>query len=570
MIGPGPPSDSIQHINFHDTKHMIMRSAGPLRFLLLVGVLASLCHAAADGSTSTTKKASTRRRLMSDEELFGCNTIVDTIPADEIQGFLSDAIDISIGNASFAAFFLKSLVKSQSNFGVQVRKVCASCADFAIDNADYLRYCGEDVYGYNSTFSGLVLFPLDENGTLPAGTLVGSLINHPSTVVNVPTATYNGTTSDAQLLVFGLIPASWGIPVVLPDFFGYGVSNSKISKGFIIRQSYETSIVPLWYKTAQILQNETNCRTALADELHIGGYSEGGYATMVVAQALYNLNWTILRADAGAFPTKLASLAIPIMIKNADLGEIPLEDFGFIFLLFGSAYSSTYRDIASFDQGQDMLNASDRGLVVQVVNEATTFQSFQAVVGNDVIGLYDEQLLAWSRAVYASDDLNACSQDFVEVGLNDMLCAGLKENDLTDLLETVQFPTYLCHGTNDTIVAFENLPNISKNENLTLQVEPGSHPETALACTTSIIQYLASSEFLTYPVKKKNTATGCPADSSQQPPSQPVAPVPSMPSSPSVPNMNPTSPEPTPTPSGARQLSTGVIAVLFSSYLLFK
>jgi hypothetical protein len=64
------------------------------------------------------------------------------------------------------------------------------------------------------------------------------------------------------------------------------VSNNKISKGFLIRQSYETSIVPLWYKTAQILQNETDCMTVLADEMHIGGYSEGGYAAMVVAQAL--------------------------------------------------------------------------------------------------------------------------------------------------------------------------------------------------------------------------------------------------------------------------------------------
>lgn len=527
-----------------------------------MGLSASLRHVAAGGSTTTKKE----RRLMSDEELFGCNTIVDTIPADEIKGFLNDAIDIAIGSVSFAAIFLKTLVIAKSNFGVQVRKVCASCADFAIDNADYQRYCGKDVYGYNTTFSGLVLFPLDTNGNFPEGTLVGSLINHPSTVVKIPTATYNGTTSDAQVLAVGLLPASLGIPVVLPDFFGYGVSNSKISKGYLIRQSYETSIVPLWYMTAQIMQNETNCRTALADELHIGGYSEGGYATMVIAQALHRLNWTILRADAGAFVSKLASLALPTLAKNADLGEISIEDFGFVFLLFGSSYSSTYRDVASFDQGQNVLNASDRDIVVQVINEATSLLSVQAVVGNDGFGTYDDRIVAWWRAVYASDDLDACSQDLIEVGFNDMFCAGLKENDLNELVETVQFPTFLCHSMNDTLVTFENLPTISKNENLTLQVVTGSHTEASLACTTSIIQYVTSSEFLNYPVKQKNTTNGCLADSSQQPAS-----MPSMPSPPSiVPNMNPTSPVASPTPSGASQLSMGAVAVLFSIYLVFK
>jgi pimeloyl-ACP methyl ester carboxylesterase len=119
------------------------------------------------------------------------------------------------------------------------------------------------------------------------GTLVGSLINHPSTVVERSYGDlqwHNIGRSDSCLRID--YQHLMEIPVVLPDFFGYGVSNSKISKGFLIRQSYETSIVPLWYKAAQILQNETDCRTVLADELHIGGYSEGGYATMVVAQAL--------------------------------------------------------------------------------------------------------------------------------------------------------------------------------------------------------------------------------------------------------------------------------------------
>lgn len=484
---------------------------------------------------------------MSDGELFGCNTIVDTIPANKIQAFLNDAIDTSLGSAPFAAFFLKTIVSSKSNFGVQVRRVCASCVEFAVDNADYKRYCGENAYGYNTTFSGLVLFPLDESGSFPTGTLVGSLIGRLSTVAKVPTAIYNGTASDAQILAYGLLPASCGVPVVLPDFFGYGVSNSKISKGFLIRQSYETSIVPIWYKAAQIVQNETDCKTALVDELHVGGYSEGGYASIVVAQALRKLNWKILRADAGAFPTKLASLTLPLMVKSADIGALPVKESGYVFLLFGSAYSSTYRDVASFDKDQNVLNASDRGIVVQVVNEAPNLQAFQAILGTDVLRTYDERILAWWRAVYASNELNACSQNLIEVGFNDLICAGLKENDLTELLETVQFPTYLCHGRNDTVVAFENLPDISKNGNLSLKVETGSHAEAALPCTTVIIQYLTSSDFLTYPVKAKHTTNGCLADTSQPMASPSIAPVPSVPTSPpsTVPNMNPTSPMPT-------------------------
>jgi hypothetical protein len=136
-----------------------------------------------------------------------------------------------------------------------------------------------------------------------------------------------------------------GIPAIMPDCFGYGVSNAQIYKAYVIRQSYETSIVPIWYTAARILREESDCQTELANELTLTGYSEGGYAGPLIATALHTLGWNIIKVHAGAAPARVGSALMPGLLQ-VSLWVSTRQHMQTFFMLLGSSYSSTYRDVA--------------------------------------------------------------------------------------------------------------------------------------------------------------------------------------------------------------------------------
>jgi pimeloyl-ACP methyl ester carboxylesterase len=454
------------------------------------------------------RREESRRRLPWGPE--ECDKILDEITADDIREALARAITTFFDSASVAGIFLLSNIQLLSVNGIQVRKICASCQDFDVNHAEYQRYCGPDAYGYNETFSGLAILPLDQNGStaFQTGTLPGILYTHGSTADIVPSVSYPGGIFDASVdvLGMGIFPASLGFPVVMPDFLGYGVALGKVYKGYLIKQSYETSIIPLWYKAAQILREESDCRTALANELVVIGYSEGGYASTVVSRALYTLGWSIIKLFAGAVPAKVAGPElIPRLVENVDKGNISLPFFS---LTLASSYSSTYKDVANYNKGQDMLRASTRDAVVDMVSSANTtldYENLIAAEGN--LNIFSNDLVAFMREIIQTGDPDPCGHP--SQGLNDYLCAALKENDLTDMLETIPFPTVICHSVDDELVSFGNVVNITKNANLTLIKQAGLHGENAVPCFAHDLSDLVSNDIRNYPVQPKHSIEGC-------------------------------------------------------------
>jgi len=461
------------------------------------------------------------------EAEFGCNTILDTIPADQIQDFLNGAVDAKFGGDSAASAsttaILKATISTRSTHGIQVRRVCASCQDFEdiIDHPDYQRYCGSQVYGYNQTFSGLLVLPLSQNGgtDFQPGTLPGVVWAHPTIVNTPPSTSYTGTSSSGQTLIFGFMPASMGSPVIMPDYFGYGVSNAKIYKAYVIRQSYETSVIPIWYTAARILREESNCQTELANELTVTGYSEGGYSGPIVATALHTLGWNILKVHAGAAPARSGSALIPGLLQSVDLGVYP-SAYGDIFMLLGSSYSTTYQDVANFGKGQDVVKPEFREEVINLVMSAPGRSNLLEFLGDDWLRIFDDEFLAWARDVYETGDPDPCARRF-EQGFNDFICPAFKDNDITELLETTPFPIQMCHSVDDEVVVYENLPNITKNENLTLLTVTGSHLDAGFPCLTNAFMYLTTPAFQEYPIQAKHSVDGCPT-SNTSPSSSPT------------------------------------------------
>lgn len=528
--------------------------------LLLLHTPASKAFLTADhGDVVSHNGQSSSLRAMSESE-FGCNQVLDVIPSDMAGEFLNFAINDIFEDDPLTKFFFQNIINQWSVHGFEVRKLCASCDEFDIQHSEYQRFCGSGVYGYNQSFSGLVMLPLDggnSSSNFLSGTLRGSIYAHPSVINRVPTAIYNGTHPDFLTLAYGFIPASMGIPALMPDYFGYGVSNAQIYKGYIIPQSYETSMIPLWYKTAQILRQESNCKTELGSAVTILGYSEGGFASIVLGQALHNLGWDVTRIHAGGVPAKAGSILIPQLLRNADIGNKP-GSFSAVFSLLGSSFSSTFRDVANYNKGQDLLNVSLRDEVVALVHSGPSRAALIDYLGDDWLRIFDADLLVWMRDVYTTQDDDPCTTRF-EPGFNDFLCPAFRASDITELLETASFPIHVYHGSEDLTIVKENLPDFSKNENLTLfLIQNASHNEAAVPMFTDAFSYYTSAHFQTFPMQARNLSNGCSAEPT---------------SSPTTTNMGPVSTDAAPTPSGATRLCltlslVTVLIFLFTDIIL--
>jgi hypothetical protein len=394
----------------------------------------------------------------SEADRYKCGTILSSLSASEAKALVTEGFSDMFGKES-QEFTLFQLSVDTLEFGVQVRTLCASCGEFDISSDSYDEYCGQGVYGYSSSHSGLLMLPMSSDGTMIAeGTFPGVIYNHDPNVDRVPSRGWDRADSSmSSEIMFGVLPAAAGSVAILPDYFGYGESNNDIFKAFLVKQSYQTSIVPLWLKAAAVISEESDC-AALANVATVAGTNEGGYASIVVADALHDLGIEIIRVQAGAVPARLGSIMIPELVKGIDTETFPVSE-RFLLALLGSAYSSTYRDVLNFEEGSYLLNSSVREEIVGLVRESANRTLLNGVVpSDDVLSILDEKIVSWARDAYEQNVTDPCSSMNLTEGLSN-LCAALAANDLTDLLESVSYSIYLCHSPDDNVVSVANLPD---------------------------------------------------------------------------------------------------------------
>lgn len=450
-----------------------------------------------------------------------CNEVLSSWNATEVKSLVTQLFSDMFGEDSqeFALFLLSvdSLV-----YGVEVRKLCASCNEFNVTSDSYSEYCGEGVYGYSATHSGLLMIPMSIDGTVMAeGTFPGVVFNHDPTMNRVPSEEWNGANSMASEIMFGVYPAAAGSVAVLPDYFGHGESNGALFKANLVKQSYETSTVPLWLKADAIIAESSDCgNAALANAATVTGFSEGGYASVVIANALYRLGVDIIRVQAGAVPSRMGSVHIPTMVESFDIGTFPLMD-RFLLALLGSAYSATFTDLPNYEEGAYLLNDTARDDIVKLVTEASSKDDLdEAIPMDDPLSILDGIVLEWARNAYEQNEADPCSTDFVQglEGFVDM-CAALTANDLTALIESAQYNVFLCHSPNDEVVSVANLPDASANDNITISLVEGSHFESRGTCMSQTTAFLSGPIYTGYPIEPKHKEGGCDASSAEMDPS---------------------------------------------------
>ena len=446
-----------------------------------------------------------------------CNVVLANWTVDELSDILESAIDNALGAGSTEGNVIKLTILTALKNGVSVRRVCASCSDFSSETQPpaFSDFC--EGYGADTSFSGLLMVPLLDDGSLVNGTLPGGLWLHGTTTQSVPSIGFRGADSGIDIMVNAAI-ASTGAITIMPDYMGYGESSGLIFKAYLVKRQYHTSIIPLWLMAGRMVQEESDCMSALADSAAILGYSEGGYAAVALAEGLYNMGVDILKVEAGAGPYRMGSAAILEGTRFVNEGIFPMEVRKY-FALVGSAYSSTYPELANFEEGQDMLASDVRDDLVELVTNSASKAEIQALVPtDDPLSVFSPQLVAFTQNALVDGDPDPCNNpDRVIQGVNDKICEALQDNDLTEILETTAYPVRLCHSPDDDVVSYANLPDFDTNVLLEVLDSTGNHVEAAGTCLLQSILFMLSDGFLGASLVEKTTDMGCAATNTTSP-----------------------------------------------------
>jgi len=469
-----------------------------------------------------------------------CNTEIATFTAEQVrtmtQAFIG-SLDLSL----IEEYALNAIIVTKIKYGILMKTVCASC-DSAVAAAsdpileddsnyeDFNRYCGDGVYGKDIEHSGLVLLPLEEdsNGDWVqlSGTLPSLIYSRPSRTnkYNIPSQNFNGAVGEDTIL--GIVATSTrGVMTLGPDFNGYGLSSAF--RSYLIRDQYVTSALPLWMKVRTDLSQSTNCSTALADAAFFVGYSEGGYASVALAEGFKTaLGVTPIAVRSGGAPFAMGTATLMKVIANLDADLLP-QEFYYIGVLLGSAYSSTNEYAANYGQGQDLLEArymdpTDTELYVTgwleepTIDKTVVTSRLLELLVDSPEGTSASQIL-WNQTYvnFLRDavqnnitDLCSLSSPLYEVGVNDKFCDALLQNDLIDVLLQADYPIDICHSVNDYLVTFDNVPDVSLNPNLSLSTKTAPHTEAGFECQTDNVLYLVSVAVQNFIPEDKHSDSG--------------------------------------------------------------
>lgn len=260
--------------------------------ILLAHVLLLLLHfvtpygAALNVSDNYVKETSFERILQS--PAVDCGEVYQSFTVDEIKGITLTYISSLPPIPDATTTTIIEGILPQLKFGVQFRKICASCdsilqageIDASISYDEHFRkFCGNDAFGSNTIHSGTVMFPmtLGDDGSY---SIIRAKDNLQTWFQFRPLSPAN-VDSNILLTLNGfphfnnqLIASSAGLVSLSFHQTGYDLSNPLTPSPFI-RSSLPTSSLPIFYKARSMLLKETDGISYLGNEAYFSGISEG-------------------------------------------------------------------------------------------------------------------------------------------------------------------------------------------------------------------------------------------------------------------------------------------------------
>lgn len=397
----------------------------------------------------------------------------------------------------------------KTKYGIRAVKVCAKCEDFFQTVGESPRksfddYCGKDVYGNNETMTGTVMFPIDHEGTLRKGELEIVIWMHgfdlegkgPSE--SFPRSVFSfvktGIQSIVTQMIYGIdkvrttnqqaksivlnngamMMASRGIVVILPDYIGYG-NDKNLKKGTGMKRAYQTSSIPLYLKTKELLQKNLKPPIFPDDpnkqkhrkKVYVSGFSEGGYATLAVAEAISNLG-VETHAFAGGLPmldTVYEKMRDILHLMN---GEYQYPNFYSMWNIAMTS-SSPHNDL---DSSESIFSSLGDVEIPNIVNSNRSVFEMASLVqkgfesnapdclknGVDCPKYLNPILIAQMLKISSFDPLSnpeyfPCKSKNPSPNL-EPLCKTLKSLDVKHMIVNADYPIDICHSPGDKLTIF--------------------------------------------------------------------------------------------------------------------
>jgi len=450
---------------------------------------------------------------------FECGDVIITYPPENVRELMVEYLEtftalFGTGEGGLLLHILIGSVNglldnfsSKPFFGVQIRKVCASCLSIREDNevpedifssTDFNEFCGSDVYGANVLHSGIAAFPVEEKrGTwsiIKTEESIDAFIDLKGLKLSQGNAEIDSllTSSDG---FFSVVATGLGMMTVAPDMSGYGESAGTLVTASLNRRAVATASVPLYFKAKSILTSETGGVTDVSNSAVFYGYSEGGYSSPAAADAFNSIGINPIQVYSGGGPIKTGSFGfVGFMGKLISGNANPFQSL--VVALVAIPLSSTIPGVANYEKGQDMLNLKYKQRIIDMFKDPNVppfgteaFDYWQNEYGDIMSVVFGESmgldllnpamvdLFTTEAQKNNTDPCSAAGEDLA------LLCEALKDNDLTDLALNADYRINFCHSPDDELVVIENVPDIFKNlKYLSYTPSMGGHGAGAFPC----------------------------------------------------------------------------------------
>lgn len=298
-------------------------------------------------------------------------------------------------------------------------------------------FMGEEV-----TASGLVCIP-SVPGTYP----VLSFQNGTNTLHSA------APTADPQALQFQMIEyiASTGYVVIIPDYLGFGASK-QMAHPYLHKESTVQTVVDMLYAVTEFDQDVAKDIT-ITDESYLIGYSQGGWATLALVDALendYSADFTVRAASCGAGPYDLGYVNSYVLGQT----QYPMPVY---FAYIANTYS--LYDLYSVDLA-DLFNAPYAGRIPGLFDGLHSPEQINAELSVNITELF--------KAEYISGYSTSATYQSVRNAMTVNSIQGWDSN----------VPILFLHGTADVQV----MPVLSENMHNAMTTA-GTNPVTCLYVT---------------------------------------------------------------------------------------
>jgi pimeloyl-ACP methyl ester carboxylesterase len=357
------------------------------------------------------------------------------------------------------------IVQSNSLGTMRVNDIQQLLADGNMTNAFSLNYSVEtisisyyttDGFGKQIIASGALFIPLGRNNL----SLVS--IQHGTQTKDDLVASVSPVNSTEGII--GLIMASIGYLVVVPDYPGFGVSN--VMHPYI----HAESLVPCVIDLMRACKSYSSQHQLILDgRIFLTGYSEGGYVTLVTQRKIelnYAQEFNLIAVAPMAGPYDLYGM----MQTLFQTGQYNHTAY-IAFLL------TAYNDIYGWNRLDDFFNAPYSSIVKNLFDGSKTFGE----VVNQLPSTFSELM----DSTFINNVRNGNEHAFIEA---------MQENTLLDWIP--QAPINFFHGDEDDISPYQNaltaVEKLKSNGGTNIQlttIPGGNHENSGPNAVTGAIQW---------------------------------------------------------------------------------